>query len=143
VLISPFVRPGSVVRTPFNHYSLLRSTEDLFGLAHLGYANQAGLQPFGRQVYNATPRLRVRISRQTLPLGLRRSLRIRTNTQARIHFGGACRREPRSTDASGRLTITVRPRHLGRCRILAKRPAWRSARASVRVVRVVRLRGLG
>jgi hypothetical protein len=39
LLLSPFVKPGSVSDTPYNHYSLLRSLEDLFGIApHLGYA---------------------------------------------------------------------------------------------------------
>ena len=37
---------------PYNHYSLLRSVEDNFGLPHLGYAGQAGLQPFGADVLN-------------------------------------------------------------------------------------------
>jgi phosphatidylinositol-3-phosphatase len=143
VLVSPFVRPGSVVRTPFNHYSLLRSMEDLFRLRHLGYARQRGLKPFGSEVYNATPRLRVRVSRRRLPLGRSRSLRIRTTSEARIHFGGACGRKARWTDARGRLKVKIRPRHLGRCRILATRPAWRSARASVRVVRVAQVRGRG
>jgi hypothetical protein len=136
VLISPFVRPGSVVSTPYNHYSLLRSLENLFRLPHLGYAGQAGLKPFGSDVYNATPRLRIRLNRQTLPLLRRRPLRIRTNSPARVYFGGRCRRKPRSTDDRGRLRIKVRARHRGRCRILAKRRAWRRARIAVRVVRV-------
>jgi hypothetical protein len=53
VLVSPFVKPGSVNDTPYNHYSMLRSIEDSFGLAHLGYAGQAGLVAFGADVYNA------------------------------------------------------------------------------------------
>ncbi len=56
VLISKFIRPGSVNDTPYNHYSLLRSVEDLFRLDHLGYAGQAGLVPFGSDVYNCYPR---------------------------------------------------------------------------------------
>jgi hypothetical protein len=140
VLVSPFARPGSVVTTPYNHYSLLRSMEDLFGLSHLGYAGQDGLEPFGSDVYSQTPALRVRTSRRRLPLRRRRTLRIRTNAPARVYFGGRCRRKPRSTRASGLLRIRVRARHRGRCRILAKRPAWRKARASVRVVRVKRRR---
>jgi hypothetical protein len=47
VLLSPCVEPGSRDRTPYNHYSLLRTVEDIFGLAHLGYAGQAGLAPIG------------------------------------------------------------------------------------------------
>jgi hypothetical protein len=50
--ISPFVQPGTTSDKPYNHYSLLRSLEDLFGLAHLGYAAQDGLAPFGADVYN-------------------------------------------------------------------------------------------
>jgi hypothetical protein len=51
VLISPFVKPGTKNDTPYNHYSLLRSVEDLFGLDHLGFAGQAGLRPFGDDVF--------------------------------------------------------------------------------------------
>jgi hypothetical protein len=52
VLLSQYVQPGSVNDTPYNHYSLLRSTEDLFGLPHLAYAAQAGLKPFEDDVFN-------------------------------------------------------------------------------------------
>src|SRR4051794_10900334 len=52
VLISPYIQAGSVNNTPYNHYSLLRSTEDLFGLDHLGYAANSGLKPFGDDVFN-------------------------------------------------------------------------------------------
>jgi hypothetical protein len=55
VLLSPFVAPGTVNQTAYNHYGLLRSVEDLFGLGHLGYAGVAGLKPFGADVYNAKP----------------------------------------------------------------------------------------
>lgn len=53
VLISRFIQPGSINDTPYNHYSLLRSIEDLFNLPHLGFAAQPGLKPFGLDVYNA------------------------------------------------------------------------------------------
>lgn len=51
VLVSPFIKPGTVSKTPYNHYALLRSIEDIFGLDHLGYAGQAGLMPFGSDVF--------------------------------------------------------------------------------------------
>jgi phosphatidylinositol-3-phosphatase len=54
VLLSPFVEPGSVNINEYNHYSLLRSLEDLFGVSHLGYAGQDGLQPFGADVFGAS-----------------------------------------------------------------------------------------
>ena len=60
VLISRFIKPGSVSNQPYNHYSWLKSTEDLFhvtkggtdGEGHLGYAAADGLRPFGPDVYN-------------------------------------------------------------------------------------------
>jgi hypothetical protein len=52
VLLSPYIKAGSVNETPYNHYSLLRSTEDLFGLPHLAYAAKAGLKPFEEDVFN-------------------------------------------------------------------------------------------
>jgi phosphatidylinositol-3-phosphatase len=52
VLLSQYVKPGSRVNAGYNHYSLLRSVEDIFGLAHLGYAGQSDLKPFGSDVYN-------------------------------------------------------------------------------------------
>ncbi|MEO8945243.1 MAG: alkaline phosphatase family protein [Gemmatimonadaceae bacterium] len=51
VLLSPFIRPGTVSRVPYNHYSMLRSVENLFGLKHIGYADRRGLVPFGPDVY--------------------------------------------------------------------------------------------
>jgi hypothetical protein len=51
VLLSPFIRPGTTTALQYNHYSLLRSIEDLFGLPHLGYAAASGLRPFGTDVY--------------------------------------------------------------------------------------------
>ena len=46
VLLSPFIRPGTVSNVPFNHYSMLKSVEDIFGLDYLGYANAPGLVGF-------------------------------------------------------------------------------------------------
>ena len=47
VLLSPFLKPGTVSNTPFNHYSLLKSLEDIFDTDEcLGYAGQPGLVGF-------------------------------------------------------------------------------------------------
>lgn len=51
VLLSPFIKPGTISTTPYNHYSLLRTVEDLFGLNHLGYAAEPTLQPMGADVF--------------------------------------------------------------------------------------------
>ena len=53
ILISRFIKPGTLNSTPYNHYALLRSVQDIFGLRpYLGYAGQAGLRSFGDDVFN-------------------------------------------------------------------------------------------
>jgi hypothetical protein len=52
LLISPFVQPGTSSRTPYNHYALLGSIEDLLGLRRLGYAKTV-TRTFGDDVYRA------------------------------------------------------------------------------------------
>ena len=52
VVISRFTKPGSTNATPYNHYALLCSIENVFGLDHLGLAAQPGLQCFHKDVYN-------------------------------------------------------------------------------------------
>ncbi len=76
VLISPLIKPGTVSTTFYNHYSWLRTMEDIFGVdkgkdhaklpadvtvsggldgdGHLGFAAQPGLAPFGKDVFNNT-----------------------------------------------------------------------------------------
>ena len=51
VLLSSRIKPGTVSEVPYNHYSMLRSVEDIFGLAHLGYAGADGLAPFGDDIF--------------------------------------------------------------------------------------------
>jgi hypothetical protein len=51
VVLSRFITPGTVTDVPYNHYALLRSMEDVFGLAYLGYAARSDLAAFGSDVY--------------------------------------------------------------------------------------------
>ena len=52
ILISPFIKGGTVSNTPYNHYSMLKSLEDIFQTgAYLGYANQPGLAAFGSDIF--------------------------------------------------------------------------------------------
>ena len=51
VLLSPMIAPGRVSRKSYNHYSLLRTVEDIFGLSHLGYAAAPQLRSFGKDVF--------------------------------------------------------------------------------------------
>jgi hypothetical protein len=59
LVIGRCVAGGKQDATPYNHYSLLRSLEDIFGIrtggsdghGHLGYAGATGLRPFGKDVF--------------------------------------------------------------------------------------------
>jgi hypothetical protein len=59
VLLSPFIKPGTKSDVPYDHYSALRSYEDLLGIrtggtdgkGHLGYAARDGLVTFGSDVF--------------------------------------------------------------------------------------------
>ena len=52
LVISQWSRHGTWSTTPYNHYALLGSLEDIFSLPRLGMAGQAGLDVFGLDVYN-------------------------------------------------------------------------------------------
>jgi phosphatidylinositol-3-phosphatase len=51
VLLSPLIKPGTVSTVPYNHYSLLRTIEDIFGLPHLGDAAMPQIRSFGPDVF--------------------------------------------------------------------------------------------
>jgi phosphatidylinositol-3-phosphatase len=51
VVLSKFVKPGTVSNRPYNHYSQLRTFERLFGLARLGDALQPQVHAFGSDVF--------------------------------------------------------------------------------------------
>jgi phosphatidylinositol-3-phosphatase len=55
VVLSKFVKPGTVSALPYNHYALLRTVEAIFGLPYLGYAAQEDLRVFGADVFSAAP----------------------------------------------------------------------------------------
>src|SRR5207248_2331542 len=42
VFLSPCIKPGTVSHQAYNHYTLLRSVEDIFKVPHLGYAGLSG-----------------------------------------------------------------------------------------------------
>jgi hypothetical protein len=53
IAVSPFIKPGTVSKVPYNHYSTLKTIEDIFGLPYLGYSGASGLATFGDDVFNA------------------------------------------------------------------------------------------
>jgi phosphatidylinositol-3-phosphatase len=53
LVLSPYVAPGTHTDTAYNHYSLLATIEDLFGLSRLGYARTTPAT-FGADVFTAS-----------------------------------------------------------------------------------------
>ena len=51
VALSPFIRPGTVATADYNHYAMLRTVEDIFGLSHLGDAAMPQLKSFGPDIF--------------------------------------------------------------------------------------------
>ncbi len=56
LLISPYLAPGTVEKDAYyNHFSFLRSVEELFGLEPLGYAAEPALAGFEPSLFDASP----------------------------------------------------------------------------------------
>ena len=52
LVISKWTTGGTWSTTPYNHYALLATIEELFGLSKIGYAQTPGLDRFGLDVFN-------------------------------------------------------------------------------------------
>ncbi len=104
VVLSPFVDPGTIDLQAYNHFSLLRTLEDLYGLDHLGYAARPGLSTFGPSLftcYDARPPRPVR---------------------GRFRRGGLIRRAVVFQGTAHRPSLEVKLRRGGRVRVaLARR----------------------
>ncbi|MEA2494081.1 MAG: hypothetical protein QOJ29_1992 [Thermoleophilaceae bacterium] len=133
VMISPFIKPGTVDKTPYNHYSFLRTTEDMFALDHLGYAGADGLVPIGDKVFNQIPTLVLKVKAKRMNKNHMR-FTIDTERQATIAFGGVCKgATARQTSELGLATATVRYSRAGKCTISAVRASWQSAGKSFKL----------
>ena len=53
LVLSPLAKAGTSSDTLYNHFSLLATIEDAFGLPRLGYAAAPGLKSFGKDVFSA------------------------------------------------------------------------------------------
>lgn len=53
LLLSPLVEAGTTSETYFNHYSLLATIEELFGLEKIGYAAEPAITGFDESIFNA------------------------------------------------------------------------------------------
>jgi phosphatidylinositol-3-phosphatase len=55
LLLSPYIKGGTVETSAYNSFSLLRTIENFFGLSHLGYASLAGVSSFAPSLFTAAP----------------------------------------------------------------------------------------
>ena len=51
--LSPFIKGGTTSSEQYDHFSLLRTIEDVFGLGHLGYAGLPAVKSFSPALLNA------------------------------------------------------------------------------------------
>ncbi len=137
-LVSPYIEPGTVVTKEYNHYSLLRTTEDLFGLDHLGYAESPNPGAFGADVFTrpqglTPPSLRMSVRPRRLKVDEPTRLRIKVDHRARVRMRGVCGRRKRTTNRRGRLTLRhVVAHRKGRCRLRATRRGYHRATKRLR-----------
>jgi hypothetical protein len=62
VLLSPFIKPGTVSRVSYNHFSLLGTIQDIFGLPQTGSAADPSVAPISSDVFNNVPGDALRLS---------------------------------------------------------------------------------
>lgn len=55
LLISPFVKGGTTLPAEYDHYSLLKTIEQIFGLGNIGYAKLPAIQPLAASVLDKPP----------------------------------------------------------------------------------------
>jgi hypothetical protein len=53
LLLSPLIKGGTTAPEAYNHYSLLRTVEDVFGLSHIGYAALPAVKSLSPTLLNA------------------------------------------------------------------------------------------
>jgi hypothetical protein len=114
VLLSPCIKPGTVTQTPYNHYTMLRSVEDMFGLGHIGYAGLTGETTFGSDIFNRACAQGPPVPRLRAP-----SLASSASSRPSIRVSWAGKGQPGAT----RFTVQVRQTSFGL-------HAWRTLSAS-------------
>ena len=111
------VRRGATTSTGYNHYSLLRSLEDLYGVrtggtdghGHIGFAAADGLKPLGPDVFAACPKSATRTSARHAPAVRAGSTSGTTNgSSAALASTGAPRSVPLAAAMLVLLALVVR-----------------------------------
>jgi hypothetical protein len=120
VLLSPCIAPGTVSTQPYNHYAMLRSVEDIFGLPHLGYAQLPGERSFGSDVFTrpcdrpptvvlrAPARVRTASARARVRVSWSSGTGLSFTVQLRPVSGAGSRRWQTLLRSSGRRSLVLR-----------------------------------
>ena len=133
VMLSPCISGGSTSAQDYNHYSMLASIEDNFGLPRLGYAADPALPTFGTDVLNrpdCREQMRLRAKPRKVEAGERRTFHFKIRSPyARCRRGvtvklidPSAQRRPRGakrravTGRGGRAKIRTIVREPGRLR---------------------------
>jgi phosphatidylinositol-3-phosphatase len=56
LLLSPFIKAATTSQETYDHFSLLRTIEDLFAVPHLGYAALSGVKPLSPSLFTSKPK---------------------------------------------------------------------------------------
>jgi phosphatidylinositol-3-phosphatase len=115
VLLSPCIAPGTVSQTAYNHYTMLGSVENIFGLGHLGYAGLPHETYFGTDIFKrgcgpAPPVVRFGTARFRPAGGSRLRIRLRWTASTR---GGTALAYYQLQERRGGRWITVADRTHG------------------------------
>lgn len=138
VMLSPCIRPRTVTLDAYNHYSMLRSMENNFGLPRLGYAAQQGLDAFGADILNRRAcgeRINLRVTPRHPAVGELTTFHFRARavsphciSRVKIRFAGEATR----TGRRGRAKLEASLDSAGRHRAIATKAGCRRGRARVR-----------
>jgi hypothetical protein len=124
VALSRWITPGSTSTVPYNHYSFLRSMEDLLGIGeHLGYANQLGLASFGDDVFtNPAGTTQLPLAGMSPPVQARPPRRRCASTEIRgrkVRTGDLVRSIVVSDPIGGRRNVRLAAAHAARVSVTA------------------------
>jgi phosphatidylinositol-3-phosphatase len=118
VVLSPYVKPRTVTRVAYNHYTMLRSVEDLFGLKHIGYAQLPGERSFGSDIFACAPATAPVVNRRRLPANseIERVLLTRRAGQVKLRLLSVGNSALRVTVHAAHGRVTMIKRTLAPCR---------------------------
>ena len=130
IFISPFIKPGTRSNHPYNHYSYLKTIENLFGLSYLGYANGPKVVGIGADIFN-NPDGGGSVSTSTCTSKPEVSAITAHHTAKRLAVSGRAANVPRCASSApiASVSVAVARRSGTRCRFFNRKGAPTAIRA--------------